>query len=98
MIHDLIADTGADVTALTWGDSQQLKLDPADAVLGWIAGVGGGRAATLQYDLWACLDDQEHPCRLHIDVNGRERLLGRDVMNRMVVTFDGPAGEVVVNP
>lgn len=97
LLHDLIADTGADVTALTWGDAQTLNLDPADAVFGWIGGVTGGAPPALQYDMRACLDGQEHPCRLNINVRGTERLLGRDVMNRFVMTFDGPAGEVIVN-
>ena len=29
---------------------------------------------------------------------GRERILGRDVLNRIDVLFRGPAGEIVVNP
>jgi len=29
---------------------------------------------------------------------GRERLLGRDVLNQQRLLFDGPAGQVVVNP
>jgi hypothetical protein len=32
------------------------------------------------------------------DFVGNERILGRDVLNRVEVLFRGPAGEVVVNP
>jgi hypothetical protein len=98
MIHDMIADTGADATTITWGDSQKLNLDPDEGTPIWLTCVAGGRIATVMYEMWAYLDGEEHPCSLHIDTVGGNRLLGRDVMNRMVVTFDGPRGEVVVNP
>jgi hypothetical protein len=35
---------------------------------------------------------------LQADFVGQERILGRDVLNRLDVLFRGPAGEVVVNP
>jgi hypothetical protein len=44
------------------------------------------------------LDGQEHPCRLQADFAGQDRILGRDVLNRLDVLFRGPAGEVVINP
>lgn len=98
LLHDMIADTGADATAITWGDAQLLQLDPKKGRPVWIAGVGGGKAPTLSYDVWAVLNSQEYPCRLHIDLASGERILGRDVMNRFVMTFDGPGCVVIVNP
>ena len=44
------------------------------------------------------LDGQDYPCRVQADFAGVERILGRDVLNRLEVLFRGPAGEVVVNP
>ena len=44
------------------------------------------------------LDGQEFLCRLQADFAGDERILGRDVLNRVVVLFRGPGGEVVINP
>ena len=38
------------------------------------------------------------PCRLQADFGGTERILGRDVLNRLDVLFRGPAREVVINP
>jgi hypothetical protein len=38
------------------------------------------------------------PSLLQADFSGNERILGRDVLNRMDVLFRGPSGEVVVNP
>jgi hypothetical protein len=44
------------------------------------------------------VDGQEYPCRLQADFADNERILGRDVLNRLEVLFRGPAGAVVVNP
>ena len=33
-----------------------------------------------------------------VEFRGKERILGRDVLNRLDVVFRGPSGEVVVNP
>ena len=55
-------------------------------------------AATIGFPAWVWLDGQEHPCQLQADFAGQERILGRDVLNRMDVLFRGPGGEVVLNP
>ena len=93
----VIPDTGADDTALPWADCQALGLNPADGLHGWVSGVGG-RVPTLAFQGWVVLDGSEHPCRLSADFFNPERILGRDVLNRLDVLFRGPAGEVVVNP
>jgi hypothetical protein len=38
------------------------------------------------------------PCQLQADFAAQERILGRDVLNRIEVLFRGPTGEVIVNP
>src|SRR5438046_2913110 len=48
--------------------------------------------------LHAAEDDEQYPCRLHVDFAGHERILGRDVMNHFDILFRGPAREIVVNP
>ena len=63
-----------------------------------MAGVAGGTAPTLHFQVWVSLDGHEYPCRQQADFIGQERILGRDVLNRLEVLFRGPAGEVVVNP
>jgi Family of unknown function (DUF5678) len=98
VLDKVIADTGADATVLPWADCQALQLDPAMGVQGLISGVAGGTAATLGFQVWTHLDGQEYPCRLQADFAGSERILGRDVMNRLEILFRGPIGEVVVNP
>jgi hypothetical protein len=94
----VIPDTGADASVLPWADCQQLQLAPSLGVQGLISGVAGGSAAILAFQIWAWLDGQEYPCRLQADFFGSERILGRDVLNRLEILFRGPAAEVVVNP
>ena len=53
---------------------------------------------SLLFHIWVSLDGQEYPCRLQADFVGHERILGRDVMNRLETLFRGPSSEVVVNP
>jgi len=94
----VIPDTGADASVLPWLDCQLLQLAPSLGVQGLISGVAGSSAATLAFQIWAWLDGQEYPCRLQADFFGSERILGRDVLNRLEILFRGPAREVVVNP
>ena len=94
----VIPDTGADTTTLPWSDCQQLHLDPALGVPGVISGNAGGMAVPIGFLIWVWLDDQEYPCQLQAAFVGQERILGRDVLNRLEMLFRGPTGEVIVNP
>lgn len=98
LLDRVIPDTGADTTTLPWLDCQQLHLDPALGIPGVITGVAGGTMATVGFLIWVWLDGQEYPCQLQADFQGRERILGRDVLNRLEILFRGPSGEVIVNP
>jgi len=94
----VIPDTGADATVLPWADCQAIGLTPNQGIQSLMSGVAGGSTATLAFLIWAIIDGQQLPCRLQADLAGTERILGRDVLNRLRVLFDGPAAEVVVNP
>lgn len=94
----VIADTGADASALPWADCEQLELDPQDGAPGLMGGVGQTTVATVVFPAWTYLDGTTHPCRLQADFSGQERILGRDVLNRLDVLFRGPGREVVVSP
>lgn len=94
----VIADTGADASALPWVDCQGLQLTAAQGRPGWMGGVGGTTTPTLYFRVWVYLDGREYPCRLQADFVGNERILGRDVLNRLEVLLRGPAGETIVNP
>lgn len=94
----VIPDTGADASALPWSDCQQLQLHPSDGVPGLMGGVGQSAAATLAFSVWAHLDGNTYRCRVQADFSGNERILGREVLNKIDVLFRGPAGETIVNP
>jgi hypothetical protein len=98
LLDRVIADTGADASALPWTDCQRLQLDPAQGRPGQMGGAAGGTAPTLLFRVWVHVDGQEHPCRLQADFVGSERILGRDVLNRLETLFRGPSGEVIINP
>jgi len=94
----VIVDTGADASALPWSDCEQLELDPRDGAPGLMGGVGETVVATVVFPAWAHLNGTTYPCRLQADFSGHERILGREVLNRLEVLFRGPAREVVLNP
>jgi predicted aspartyl protease len=98
VFDQVIADTGADASALPWSDCQFLQLNPTRGRPSWMSGVAGGTAATLLFRIWVNIDGQEYPGRLQADFVGSERILGRDVLNRLEILFRGPACELVVNP
>jgi hypothetical protein len=75
-----------------------LSLSPSAGIQGLICGVGGVSTATLGFLVWAHVDGQDYPCRVQADFNGHERILGRDVLNRVDVLFRGSSGEVIINP
>jgi hypothetical protein len=98
VLDRVIPDTGADASILPWADCQRLQLNAQSGVQGLLSGVAGATSATLAFRIWVFLDGQEYPCRLQADFAGNERVLGRDVLNRLEALFRGPAGEVVINP
>lgn len=98
VLNRVIPDTGADASVLPWADCQLLHLDPSMGVQGLISGVAGSSVATLAFQVWAQLDGEDHPCRLQADFVGSERILGRDVLNRLEILFRGPSNQVIVNP
>jgi hypothetical protein len=98
LLDRVIPDTGADSTILPWADCQLLQLTASFGVPSLLGGVAGGLATSVTFNIWARLDGQDYPCRLQADFAGKERILGRDVLNRVDVLFRGPSREVVVNP
>ena len=98
VLDRVIPDTGADASVLPWADCQLLQLVPSLGIPGYIAGVAGGAAASIAFEIWARLDGQDYRCRMQADFAGSERILGRDVLNRLDILFRGSTGEVVVNP
>lgn len=97
VLNAVIPDTGADASALPWSDFQRLQLNLAHGAFGVLGGIGGSKG-TVVFDIWVFLDGQEYRCRVHADLSGTERILGREVLNQLEILFRGPSREVVVNP
>ncbi len=98
LVDRVIADTGADASALPWSDCQRLHLDPEHGIPGLIGGVGTTTMPTIVFAVWAWIDGKEYRCRLQAEFVGHERIFGRDVLNRADVLFRGPSQEIVFNP
>jgi predicted aspartyl protease len=98
VLDRVIPDTGADASVLPWSDCQLLRLDVEQGVPAVISGIAGGVTASITFHVWVRLDGQDYPSRLQADFSGTERILGRDVLDRLEILFRGPSGEVVVNP
>jgi hypothetical protein len=98
VLDRVIPDTGSDASVIPWEDCLRLGLESALAMPSMVQGLGGAPVETVAFTIWVVLDNQEIDCRLHVDLDGHERILGRDVLNRLNVLFRGPAGEVVINP
>lgn len=98
VIDRVIPDTGADASAMPWPDCQRMQLDPSEGLPALMGGVAQSSTATLVFSVWVVLDGDVFPCRLQADFGSDERILGRDVLNRMDVLFRGPDGEVIFNP
>ncbi|HEY2909004.1 MAG TPA: hypothetical protein VGI99_02100 [Gemmataceae bacterium] len=97
-LDSVILDTGSDTSALPWSDCKPLQLDLRQGVPYMVSGVTGASVRTVGFFLWVKLDGQEYECRMQVDFQGTERILGRDVLNYLDVLFRGPAAEVVINP
>jgi len=98
ILDHVIPDTGADATAIPWSDCEQLALDPAEGTPGLMGGVGDTSVPTIIFQSWIFIDGKDYPCRLQADFTGRERIIGRDVLNALDILFRGLAREVVINP
>jgi hypothetical protein len=98
LLDRVVADTGADSSVLPWADCQRLQLATNLGFPSTISGIGGAALRTISYQLWAHLDGHDYACQIQVDFGGSERILGRDVLNRMDVLFRGPSGEIAVNP
>lgn len=95
---DVIPDTGADVSVLPDADCSAIDLYNSPYLTGMAGGVVGASVTTLFYWGKVEIDGARYSALVQPVPAGRERILGRDVLNQQRVLFDGPAGQVVVNP
>jgi hypothetical protein len=95
---DVIPDTGADVSVLPDTDCKAIDLFNSPYMTGISGGVVGGSITTLFYQGKVEIDGRQYSSLIQPIPAGQERILGRDVLNQQRVLFDGPAGQVVVDP
>jgi predicted aspartyl protease len=95
---DVIPDTGADVSVLPDTDCAAIDLFSSPYMTGISGGVVGAGVTTLFYRGKVELDGRRYAALIQPVPAGQERIVGRDVLNQQRVLFDGPAGQVVVDP
>jgi hypothetical protein len=91
---DVIPDTGSDFSALTENDRDALRLLAGPHAASSVAGLGGLSSLCIACRAFAQIGGRLFPSLIQVIPGQSERLLGREVMNRTVVTFDGPNGQV----
>lgn len=91
---DTIPDTGADLSILPDSDCQDIDLFSSPYFTSRSRGVIGPSVTTLVYRGYAEINGLHFPALIQAVSGGAERILGRDVLNRMRVTFDGPRNRV----
>ena len=94
----MIPDTGADVSVLPAADCAAIDLFNSPCMTGMSGGVLGGSTAALFYRGEVEIDGRRFSALIQPVAAGHERIIGRDVLNQQRVLFDGPAGQVIVDP
>ena len=92
---DVIPDTGADLSVLPEDDCATIDLYSSPYLVSRAQGVMGPSVTTLIYRGNAEIDGALYRCLIQPIPEGKERILGRDVLNQARVTFDGPQNTVV---
>jgi predicted aspartyl protease len=95
---DVIPDTGADVSVLPDADRKTIDLFNSPYLTGVSSGVVGASVTALFYRAKVEINGHRYSALIQPVPAGRERIVGRDVLNQERVLFDGPAGQVVVDP
>lgn len=95
MIFDCaILDTGSDISVISFGIVSKLQLRPIDNQK-YVPFRGlGGEIQGIPYRVKLSFDDQEYfrskAIAVPDDVLNGEAIIGRNVLNRYCITFDGP--------
>lgn len=87
---DVIPDTGADNTVLPFGDCAAAAIFSSPFYSSFSRGIDSSPAPTLLYRCFAEIGGHLSSCLIEPHQTFDGRLLGRDVLNSFVTTFDGP--------
>ncbi len=91
---DVIPDTGADLSVLPEDDCLTINLFSSPYLTSSARAVFGPSVTTLVYRGSAEINGVVYRSLIQPVAGGRERILGRDVLNQIKVTFDGPQNRV----
>ncbi len=89
-----IVDSGADATMIPMRFLKQINASPNSRK--WMRGVAGGRYKVSLYTVSIQLGNHQMYTSVVGDPINDEVILGRDVLNRLVVTLDGMASAVLI--
>ncbi len=93
---DVIPDTGADLSLLPERDGEAIGLRSSPYFPSRVGGIIGPSVTALVYR--GRVEIAGHSCRSLIQLTeSPERIIGRDVLNHLRITFDGPAGMVEID-
>ena len=92
---DVIPDTGGDLSILPEKDCLAIDLFSSPYFISLIRGVLGPSVTTLVYRGNVEINGVLYRSLIQPVPGGKERILGRDVLNQVKVTFDGPLRKVI---
>lgn len=92
---DVIPDTGGDLSVLPEDDCLAIDLFSSPYLMSLTRGVLGPSVTTLVYRGNVEINGTIYRSLIQPIPGGRERILGRDVLNQIKVTFDGPQHKVI---
>lgn len=93
--EDVIPDTGADITLLSEQEGEALGLQAYPYLASTVRGVLGPSVPAVIYQGIVDIDRRSYRSLIQL-IETAERILGRDVLNQLRITFDGPAGQVEI--
>ena len=93
--EDVIPDTGADISLLPEQDGETLGLHAYPYLASTLRGIVGSSVSAVVYQGIVDIDGRAYRSLLQL-IETSERIMGRDVLNQLRITFDGPAGHVEV--
>ena len=95
---DVIPDTGSDVCVLPDRDCAAIGLYTSPSIQAMSGGIHGlGQKATV-YLGKVEIDGRRFKGLIQPTPTGSERIVGREILNYHRVLFDGPVGQVVIDP
>ena len=91
-----IVDSGADATIIPTGFLEQIGAQQGDQA--WLRGTAQSRVQVVLYWIWLHIGGHR-PMYIEVvgDEIGKEAILGRDVLNQLIVTLNGLASTVEIS-